>query len=259
MKNDYYVYIYLREDDTPYYVGKGCGKRAFKFSRRNIRRPPTDDKINILVSNLTEQQAFEYEKYFIAKYGRKDKGTGVLHNKTDGGEGTSGTILTEKQKILRSEKTKGRICINDGKRNRFIEKNTKIPRGWKLGVFYDEERKENIRNSQKNRWKNLSEQEKKDWVNKVNNANKDTLRKPMSDKVKNEIKKRFTNSIYITNGIDNRRIMKNDIIPLGWTKGRVTKTPRSKKTIEKQRESIKKTLAKKREKFLMEKQNEWNT
>ena len=43
----------------------------------------------------------------IAVFGRKDLGTGILYNRTDGGEGISGTILSEETKQKMSESRKG--------------------------------------------------------------------------------------------------------------------------------------------------------
>jgi hypothetical protein len=93
---DYYTYLYLREDNTPYYVGKGKNKRAYVKSKHGAIHPPKDkSKIVILHINLTEEQAFEVERTLISIYGRKDLGTGILHNRTDGGEGTSGHVKTQ--------------------------------------------------------------------------------------------------------------------------------------------------------------------
>jgi len=90
----YYTYAYLREDKTPYYIGKGQGKRIYSKSR--IVHPPKDkSRIIFLKQNLTEEQAFKHEIYMIAVLGRKDLGTGILHNRTDGGEGSSGTIISD--------------------------------------------------------------------------------------------------------------------------------------------------------------------
>jgi len=99
----YYTYAYLREDKTPYYIGKGSGKRVYS-KIRSVSIPPKD-RILILKKDLTEDEAFQHEKYMIAVFGRKDLGTGILHNKTDGGEGVSGHIYTEeqKQKITQSK------------------------------------------------------------------------------------------------------------------------------------------------------------
>lgn len=91
MEHTFYVYQYLREDGTPYYIGKGKGDRAWKkWSKKDIK-PPTDISRIVLVAEcLTEDAAFDLEKKLISEYGRKDLGTGILHNKTEGGEGSSG-------------------------------------------------------------------------------------------------------------------------------------------------------------------------
>jgi NUMOD3 motif len=96
---DYYVYEYLRTDNTPYYVGKGC-KSRWKSSDHNVPIPPID-RVRFVKTNLEEQQAKDLEIELIAKYGRKDLGTGILRNLTHGGDGSSGRIATKemKQKI----------------------------------------------------------------------------------------------------------------------------------------------------------------
>ena len=87
--NHFYTYAYLRKDDrTPYYVGKGRGKRAYDSSH-NVKVPDDKGRIIFLKQNLTEEEAFNHEKYMIAVLGRKDLGTGILRNMTDGGEGPS--------------------------------------------------------------------------------------------------------------------------------------------------------------------------
>jgi len=96
MLTEYYVYMYLREDGTPYYVGKGKKNRAYTTRKRvNV---PSKDRIVFPYTNLTEEDAFKYEKDLIAKYGRKDIGTGILRNLTDGGDGASGYIQTPEAK-----------------------------------------------------------------------------------------------------------------------------------------------------------------
>ena len=81
----FYTYAYLREDGTPYYVGKGSGNRIH-HSRHNVQLPPRDRRI-YLKQHLTEDEAFKHEIYMIAVYGRKDVGTGILRNFADGGVG----------------------------------------------------------------------------------------------------------------------------------------------------------------------------
>ena len=97
LRKDFYVYAYLREDGTPYYIGKGKNRRVFNKSNRTTPAPPKD-RILIILENLTEEQAFANEKDFIAWYGRKDNGTGILRNLTDGGEGQSGYRHREEDK-----------------------------------------------------------------------------------------------------------------------------------------------------------------
>jgi hypothetical protein len=81
----YYTYLWLREDGTPYYVGKGTGIRAFTNSSHNVHKP-LDESLILTQEFPDEQSAFAAEKFLIAYYGRKDLGTGCLRNLTDGGE-----------------------------------------------------------------------------------------------------------------------------------------------------------------------------
>jgi len=97
--NDYYTYAYLRKDDTPYYVGKGRGDRVINNSRRTFKCPKDKSRILFLKKNLSETDAFKHERYMISILGRKDLGTGILHNKTDGGEGLSGLVFTDEHRI----------------------------------------------------------------------------------------------------------------------------------------------------------------
>jgi hypothetical protein len=110
--NRFYTYAYLREDRTPYYIGKGTGRRAYQ--KHNQFNSPPKERIIFLKQNLTEEEAFKHEIYMIAVFGRKDLGTGILRNKTDGGEGSSGFNHSEESKLKMSEKGKGRFS---GKNN----------------------------------------------------------------------------------------------------------------------------------------------
>ena len=105
----YYIYAYLRKDGTPYYIGKGKDDRAWEQHRINNKgvHTPATSYIIILESNLTEIGALALERRMIRWYGRKDLGTGILHNRTDGGEGTSGIVFTEAHKSKISNALKG--------------------------------------------------------------------------------------------------------------------------------------------------------
>lgn len=94
----FYTYAYLRDNGTPYYIGKGKGNR-FKGNHKHTPVPKNKSKILILKNNLTEEESLKHEIYMIAIFGRKDKKTGILINLTDGGEGLSGYIHTEESRL----------------------------------------------------------------------------------------------------------------------------------------------------------------
>jgi hypothetical protein len=108
MLTHFYVYAFLRKDNSPYYVGKGFGKRAFVRHRKGVKPPKDLSKIVFLRKNLSEEQAFEWEKFYIAHYGRKDLGTGILRNLTDGGEGVSNPSVSVRQRQREAGKINGK-------------------------------------------------------------------------------------------------------------------------------------------------------
>ena len=104
---EYYTYAYLREDGTPYYVGKGKGNRA--YVKHGLHTVPPKERILILKNNLTEEDAFKHEVYMIAVFGRKDNKSGILWNRTNGGDGTSGAIMSDdfREKCRRTGENNG--------------------------------------------------------------------------------------------------------------------------------------------------------
>ena len=108
MSNIYYIYAYIRKSNgTPYYIGKGLGRRAYQKTH-NVSVPKDKSKIIILETNLTEIGAIALERRYIRWWGRKDLSTGILLNRTNGGEGNSGLLFTEEHKRKISESNQGK-------------------------------------------------------------------------------------------------------------------------------------------------------
>jgi len=105
------VYAYLRVGtNIPYYVGVSTGPGRVidqKGHRKHgISVPKDRTKIVFLRGPLSKFQAAAWESFYIAKYGRKDIGTGVLYNSSAGGEGLQEPSAETRRKI--SEGAKGR-------------------------------------------------------------------------------------------------------------------------------------------------------
>lgn len=108
--SSFYVYQYLREDNTPYYIGKGKGARAYASHFRQIKegvtidlKPKDVNKIEILKYFDLEEEALAYERELIATLPN-------LHNILEGGSqppNHKGRSRSEATRKKMSESKKG--------------------------------------------------------------------------------------------------------------------------------------------------------
>ena len=141
-----YVYAYIRKSNgTPYYIGKGTCDRAIE-KHGSISVPKDKTKIIILEQNLTEVGALAIERRLIRWFGRKDLGTGILLNRTDGGDGLLGLIPWNKGKTL-SEEHKAKLKIARAKQTFSEETRQQMSKsgGNRKGTTLSAEAKEKMR------------------------------------------------------------------------------------------------------------------
>jgi hypothetical protein len=188
------VYQHRRKDTNEiFYIGWGKEKqRAYVKSGRNKHWHNIVNKcgyeVDVLINGCTEEIAKIVEVGMIAEYGRADLGLGSLTNQTNGGEGNP-KLSPEKQKI-KGEK---------------ISKKKKGVPNYKLRVPKSEETKEKLRQTQLGR-KYSNEVNKK----KANNNQ-------WGEKNVNYGKH------WITNGINNKLVKKEELVPKGYRTGRLSK------------------------------------
>lgn len=128
----FFVYALFKDAamTKPFYIGKGSGKRirghVCPSSLR--KRTPKNCAVKkvlaelgfipsvVIKRDLTEAEAFDLERLLIAQHGRRDIGTGILANVTDGGEGVAGLIHSAEHRAKNSAALRGRVMTEEHRR-----------------------------------------------------------------------------------------------------------------------------------------------
>lgn len=107
----FYAYVHTKPDGTPFYIGKGNGRRVRNFSKRNQHHKNIVAKYgreNIHIGYMecsSESAAFDLEIGLI----KCVKRMGIkLTNLTEGGHGVSGLVVTPEQRAKISAALTGR-------------------------------------------------------------------------------------------------------------------------------------------------------
>jgi len=204
----FFSYIHCKPDGTPFYVGKGNGNRVKKIKRASnphhlniIKKYGVE---NILVGKMecsTEEISFDLERGLIKRL----KAMGVnIANLTDGGEGVSGLVMTDKAKEkMRLAKVGKRLSkehieklrkANAGKS--LSQESRKKLSSSRLGIVFSDEHKRKLSAAK--------------------------IGRKLSDEHKDKVRAAIAGRYWITDGISSKMIKENDIIPDGWRRGRAS-------------------------------------
>ena len=172
-----YLYRHIRLDKNEvFYIGiggfsinekKNSYKRAYtKFKRNKIWNriiDKTQYTVEIILDDLTWEEACKKEIEFIKLYGRKDLNNGTLANLTDGGDGSRGIVKSKETLIKLSKSLKGRL-VKEETREKIRIKNT--------GKFIKEETREKLKISSTGNKNNLGKKQSDLTKKKISNSKK---------------------------------------------------------------------------------------
>ena len=211
-RSDYYVYVLFDAAAVPRYVGKGRRNRTVstkKLTARNyMKNAFIADTLRVLGDiplvkvreNMTEKEAFKIEIAMIAAIGRRGNGTGPLTNVSPGGDGLTSEGAKELAASFTPEK---RRSINKAISAAHLKYSPQERRDRALKREKDrgeEERKASGRKGSYTRMANSTPEQRR----------QSALKASLS----------VTKVFWITDGIEDRRINQNDILPPGWRHGR---------------------------------------
>lgn len=115
---EYYIYTHTTNGEI-FYVGMGIGNRLNDLRLRNTGWYEIVNQYGfeseVIENNLTQDEAYEREKFHIKRLGRKDLNLGKLVNLTDGGKGNLGYIWKPNSRLKISIAHKGKPSLSSTK------------------------------------------------------------------------------------------------------------------------------------------------
>lgn len=243
------VYVHMKPDMTPFYVGKGKVKdrRAYdlRLSRRNIWHARVLEKIgvqNVIIETMpcsSEKEAFFRERTIIAAL--RDSGV-QLCNMTNGGEGPSGLTLSEsaRKKVgdfhrgrKRSFETRTKISeSNKGRKNsEEAKKRMAIAR---IGRKLSKEHRENIGKGHLGFTHSDATKRKLSIASTGRTASKEAREKmskihagkEISQEMRDALSRANTGKVWCNDGTSSRHVrpeVANTLLADGWLRGRCKK------------------------------------
>lgn len=152
--DSFYVYVYYK-DLVPYYVGMGQGKRYMRW-HKYVDVPKDMDDI-LIISNLTQNEAWDIEIQLIAQIGRSVLNEGPLKNLAPGGKGSkSGWHHSPETKKRISNSLKGKkkskAHIKNMQKKRFTDEHREKIRQANIGRKKDGREIKISKTMSKKRW-----------------------------------------------------------------------------------------------------------
>lgn len=174
-----YLYRHVRLDTNEvFYVGIGSDKNYNRAYRKTTRNQfwnkisaKTNYRVDIMLDDLTWEEARIKEIEFISMYGRRDLGFGTLVNMTDGGDGCVNRVFTEKQ-------------LESSKRKKTEEWKLKISESNKRKIISNETRR---KISESRIGKRMPDYVKKKISDKIKGNNHPNFGKTLSDETRKKI------------------------------------------------------------------------
>ncbi len=143
-----FLYRHIRIDkNEPFYIGIGSKNnfdRAYCTKKRNkiwnSIYTLTDIDIEIMLDNITWEEAKQKEIEFIKLYGRINKNNGTLANLTDGGAGMLGFKFSEEARLNMSKAQKSKPPVSEITKLKLSYKGKNRIGPWKGRKFSEQHR-----------------------------------------------------------------------------------------------------------------------